>query len=242
MDQAPVLTATSPFFSNVHHGQIQHFQQAVISRKHGFGFCHLAQLAVKSFNGVSGVDQAPYLLGILEVGAEIGPVGSPGLGDFRVFLVPAFPKAIQSAQGCLLVHGGINRLQIGHKGFQILVRHVLAGIAQLVDDAVLDLGLRKNCVDRCVKPCQIVGTGNKNVLYATVAQAVGHGFPELGALVLPDPHTQYILPAIQVDSDGNVDSFLHNLSLAADVVVDSIQKYHCVDRFQRPLLPLFGDG
>ena len=105
MDQAPVLMAISPFFGNVYHGQIQHFQQAVISRKLGFGFCHLAQLAVKSFNGVSGVDQASYLLGILEVGAEIGPVGSPGLGDFRVFLVPALPKGIQSVQGCLLVHG-----------------------------------------------------------------------------------------------------------------------------------------
>ena len=103
VDQTPVLTAASPFFGNVHHGQIQHFQQAVIGGKHGFGFCHLAQLAVKSFNGISGVDQAPYLLGILEVGAEIGPVGSPGLGDFRVFLVPALPKGIQSVQGCLLV-------------------------------------------------------------------------------------------------------------------------------------------
>lgn len=110
MDQAPVLTATSPFWGNVCHGQIHYFQQAVISRKHGFGVCHLAQLAIKSFNGVSDVDQAPYLLGILEVSAEIGPVGSLGLGDFRVFLVSALPKGIQSVQGCLLVHGGINRL------------------------------------------------------------------------------------------------------------------------------------
>ena len=47
-------------------------------------------------HGVGGVDQPAYLLGILEVGAEIGPVGTPGLGDFRVFLVPALPK------GCLL--------------------------------------------------------------------------------------------------------------------------------------------
>ena len=91
MDQTPVLTAPSPFFCNIHHGQIQHFQQTVIGGKDGFGLGHLAQLAVKSLNGVGGVDQAPYFLGILEVGAEIGPVGSPGLRDFRVFLVPALP-------------------------------------------------------------------------------------------------------------------------------------------------------
>ena len=28
----------------------------------------------------------------------------------------------------------------------------------------------------------------------------------------------------------------------ADMIVDGIQKYHGVDGFQRPLLPLFGDG
>ena len=56
MDQAPVLTASSPFFANIYHGQIQHFQQAVIGRKHGFGFCHLAQLAVNTLNGVGGAD------------------------------------------------------------------------------------------------------------------------------------------------------------------------------------------
>ncbi len=87
---------------------------------------------------------------------------------FGYFLSQRSPKESRASRAAYSSHGGINRLQIGHKGFQILVRHVLAGIAQLVDDAVLDLGLRKNCVDRCVKPCQIVGTGNKNVLY-------GHG-------------------------------------------------------------------
>ena len=169
MDQAPVLTASSPFFGNVHHGQIQHFQQAVISRKHGFGFCHLAQLAVKSFNGVGGIDQAPYLLGILEIGAEIGPVGSPGLGDFRVFLVPALPKGVQSVHGCLLVHSGINRLQIGHKGFQILVRHVLAGITQLI---VVDCIQKYHGIDRFQRPLLPLPGDRQNLVRDPADRAV----------------------------------------------------------------------
>ncbi len=36
-DQAPVLPLPSPLFRNVHHSQIQHFQQAVIDGKDGFG-------------------------------------------------------------------------------------------------------------------------------------------------------------------------------------------------------------
>ena len=78
VDQAPILPTSGPFFRNVHHGQIQHFQQAVISGKHQFGLGHLAELAVETLNGVGGVDQPAYLLGVLEVGAEIGPVGTPG--------------------------------------------------------------------------------------------------------------------------------------------------------------------
>ena len=143
VDQTPVLPPSGPFFRNIHHSQIQHFQQAVIGRKDGFSFGYLAELAVKALNGVGGVDQSAYLLGVLEVGAEIGPVGPSGLEDFWVFLVPALPKCVQSIQGCLLIHGGIDCLQVGHKGIQILVGHILAGITQLVDDAVLDLGLGK---------------------------------------------------------------------------------------------------
>ena len=94
VDQAPVLPPSGPFFGNVHHSQIQHFQQAVICGKDGFGFGHLAQLAIEALNGVGGVDQPAHLLGVLEIGAEIGPVDPPGLGDFRVFLVLAISKGV----------------------------------------------------------------------------------------------------------------------------------------------------
>ena len=164
VNQAPILSPPGPFFRNVHHGQIQHFQQAVISGKHRFGLGHLAELAVETLNCVGGVDQPAYLLGILEVGAEISPVGTPGLGDFRVFLVSALFKDVQGIQGSLLIYGGIDRLQIGHKCLQALVGHILAGIGQLVDDAVLDLGLGKGGVDGRVESGQIVCTGDENVL------------------------------------------------------------------------------
>ena len=66
MDHAPVLPPAGPLFGNIHHGQIQHFQQAVISRKYGFGLGHLAQLAVEALNGIGGIDQPPDLLGYLK--------------------------------------------------------------------------------------------------------------------------------------------------------------------------------
>ena len=66
VNQAPILPSSGPFFRNVHHGQIQHFQQAIIGRKDGFGLGNLAELAIKALNGVGGVDESTYPLGYLK--------------------------------------------------------------------------------------------------------------------------------------------------------------------------------
>ena len=126
MDQVPVLPPPSPLFRNVvYHGQIQHFQQAVIGGKDEFGFCCLARLAVKALNGVGGVEQSAHLLGVLKIGAEIGPVDPSGLGGFRTSLDPALPKGVQSTPRCLFVYSDIDRFQVGHKCLQFLVGHIL---------------------------------------------------------------------------------------------------------------------
>lgn len=59
VDHTPVLPTSGPLFRDIHHGQIQHFQQAVIGGEHGFGFGHLAQLAVEALDGIGGVNQPP---------------------------------------------------------------------------------------------------------------------------------------------------------------------------------------
>ena len=71
VDQAPILSAASPLFRDVHHSQIQHFQKAVIGWEHGFSLGHLAKLTVESLNGIGRVNQPPHFLGIFEVGAEL---------------------------------------------------------------------------------------------------------------------------------------------------------------------------
>ena len=161
VDHAPVLPPTDSLFGNIHHGQIQHFQQAVVGGEYRFGLGYLAQLAVEAFNVIGSIDQPSDLLGILEVGAQIGLVVPPGLGDFGVFLVPVLPKDVQGIQSGLFVYGGIDCLQISHQGLKVLVGHILAGITQLVNDTVLYFSLREHCMDRRIKSSEVVGTGNK---------------------------------------------------------------------------------
>ena len=74
----PILPPSRPFFRNVHHSKIKHFEQAVVGRKNGFGFGDLAKLSVKPFNGIRGIYQSPDLFGIFEIRAEIRPFLSPG--------------------------------------------------------------------------------------------------------------------------------------------------------------------
>ena len=78
------------------------YKRQVIGGKDRWGFSHLAQLPVETHDGIGGADQPAHLLGILEIGAETGPIIPPGPGDFRVFPVPALSKGVQRNQGCLL--------------------------------------------------------------------------------------------------------------------------------------------
>ena len=87
------------------------------------------------------------------------------------------------------------------------------------------------------KPVRLSVQAMKMSSTPPVSQAIEDGGPILGALIFPNPHAQYVFPAIQIDSIGNIDCLFHNLPLAAEVVMDGIQKYHRIDALQGPLLP-----
>lgn len=62
---------------DIHRCQIQHFQQIIIRRKYGLGFCRLSQLAIKSLNGIGGINQASYCFRRFEIGRKRCPVVMP---------------------------------------------------------------------------------------------------------------------------------------------------------------------
>ena len=67
MNLPPILPVSSPFFRDIHHGQIQHFQKTVIRRKYRFRFSDLSELTIKSFGGIGSIDQTPNRFRILEI-------------------------------------------------------------------------------------------------------------------------------------------------------------------------------
>lgn len=121
VDFAPILPAPGPIFRNILHGQIQHFEQAVICWENGLGLGDFPELAVKSLNSVCGVNQPTELFRELEISAEIWPVPAPGFRNLGILLVSFFGKIIQGIQGAFFIHRGIHPLQISHERFNVLV-------------------------------------------------------------------------------------------------------------------------
>ena len=110
-----------------------------------------------------------------------------------------------------------------------------------MNDAVLDFRFGEHCFNRSGKSGQIVRASDENFLNSSIFQAIEYRCPIFGTLIFTEPHAQNVFPAVQINADGDIGSFFHDLPLAADMIVDGIQKDHRVDAPQRPLrliLPL----
>ena len=106
-------------------------------------------------------------------------------GDPGILLSPGFFKGIQGALGRRFIYCGINSFEIGHERFQILVGHIFARIAQLVDNAVLDVCLWKHCIDGVRKPSQVVCARDENVVDPSIFEAAEHHRPVLALSFSP---------------------------------------------------------
>ncbi len=71
--------------------------------------------------------------------------------------------------------------------------------------------------------------GNEDIPYATIPQAVEYGCPKLGTLIFANPHAENVFLAVKVDPYGDVHRFLHDLSFAADMVVDPLKETEARD-------------
>jgi hypothetical protein len=77
---------------------------------------------------------------------------------------------VVTQQGCLKKIVRSEYTSIGHEGFLIFAYYVFDGVADLVDDSVLYLGLRIDTLNRFRETFQAVYTGNEDVFKTTVVQ------------------------------------------------------------------------
>lgn len=111
-----------------------------------------------------------------------------------------------------------------------------------MDDAQLNFCIGVNAVYRFREPCQIIYTGNQNIVYATILQIGQYRQPEVSAFTFRQIQTQYLFFTFQIQGENGVDRFALIAPVFTDFIVDSIQPDKGIDRFQRTLLTQFSSG
>ena len=96
MNLPPVLASASPFFGNIYHGEVEHFEQAVVSRENAFVFGDFSELTVESLDGIGRINQGSDFFGVFEICRQIRPIRPPRNGDFRVFFAPLLLECVES--------------------------------------------------------------------------------------------------------------------------------------------------
>jgi len=155
-----------PFFRSVLDAYVEEFQQAVFVWKSALGFSQLPELSMHRLNRVGGVYHPPNVGWIFEIDRQIGP----GLYDDGIFGSPFFLQVIQCGFGPFNGFSFINRLQICHELLLIFASHIFQGIADLMDDAELNLGLRKDRIDHLWKAREAIDASNQYILPSAVIQ------------------------------------------------------------------------
>ena len=156
-----------------------------------------------------------------------------------IFAVPFFAEFFQIRNSCLFIGGRINCFQISHEFFQVFIGNIFRGIANLVDNALLNLSVWINRFDCLRKAGKAIHTGDQDILNAAVFQAVHYGKPELGTFIFADIHAQDIFYSGHIYAYSDINSSFYNTSLAADMIMDGIHEDYRINFFQRSFLPFF---
>lgn len=98
-----------------------------------------------------------------------------------------------------------------------------------MDDTLLYFRLRIYSLYGVCKACKAVHARNQDVVNAPVLKTVEYAEPELGALVLANPHTQHVADAVHLYANSYIHGLFDDLAFTADVEVYGVQKYYSVD-------------
>lgn len=197
-----------------------------------------ADFRVQRLNGVRGVDQPADLRRVVEKRNDLVPGSAPAGRDRRI--PPGQVVILELCQGqfCRLgINGRVDSLEGGRDSFAVFVAGEVHGMAQQVDDAGLDPGLRKGGLDGLRKAFQPVHDGDEDVLDAPIAQVAENLGPELRALIGLEPQAQNVPRAIRQNREGHEDRLVRDRPIAADIDPDRVHEDDRIAGFQRAVLP-----
>jgi hypothetical protein len=115
-----------------------------------------------------------------------------------------------------------------------------AGVADLVDDAALDFGLRKNGIKGIAETGQTVHAGDEDILNASILEVSDDTQPEISALLtIGNPMPQHIPMTFKIDAQDHMHGGIGHFAIAAQFDMDGVYEDDRIDGFQWPVLPGF---
>ena len=106
-----------------------------------------------------------------------------------------------------------------------------------MNDATLDLCVRKSRFNSLSKTCQTVHAEQKHILNSTSFELVQHIQPEFTALIFTNPYAENIFLSVKIDAQNYICSFRYILMIFLDFVMDCIHKHKRIYCFKRSILP-----
>ena len=187
----PLLRRPLPFRLDLAQSQEDQLDRRVIAREVLLVADGLAHLAVQTLDGVGGVEDLADLGREREEGDDLLPLAPPAGDDGRVLLAPgAFFEHVQGCRSGLGTGCGVDRLQVLGDRLALLPGCELHRVADQVDDASLDDGIREHGRDRLREALEAIDDGDQHVRRAAAADLRHHAHPELGPLGLLDPQPE----------------------------------------------------
>lgn len=192
---------------------------------------------MNGLDGVSSVDGGAYIVRVLEVSRQGWPLVPPGFNHHGVFLAPFGFQLIQGDFGGIERFRFIDRLQIGHERLLVLGSDVFHGVADLVDDAVLDFGVGVDRFDGFGEAFEAVHAGDQDIFDASVVEVSEHAQPMMSAFLVREIEAEQLFPAFDVQVQKGVDGLADIAAIFFDFVVNGVKLDDRVNGLQVALPP-----
>ena len=202
--QVPVLTSGTPALRNTLRGQVEHPAQGIIVGKAGFVFRNLPELAVEAFDDIRRIYDFTNLGRIFIEGAQDFPIFLPAFHAGGVLLSPFLREPKQVFFRLIQRDGGIDFLQVSYHLLDVLPTDKTGGGANLMDDAALQTALGIHRTDGFHHPAQAVRAEQIYIHNSSAFEVIQHIQPEFAALMLSDPYSEDVFPAIHGDPQNHV--------------------------------------
>ncbi len=233
-NQVPALAAGTPAFRDALGGQVEHPAQGIIVGKAGLVFRDLPELAVEALDDVRCVYDLPNLRRVFIKGAQNLPILLPAFHTGWVLFSPFLRELKQVFLHLVQGDRGIDFLQVGCYLLDVLPADKADRSSNLMDDAALQTALGIHCLNGLHHAAQAVRAEQIYIQNSPAFEVIQHIQPKFAVLMLPNPDSQDVLPAVYGDAQNHIRRLGHIPVVLPYLVVDGVHKDERIHRFQRP--------